>query len=339
MIIFSSVTKQFGDHPPALDDVTFTIDEGELTVVTGPSGSGKTSLMRLLTKEYHPTSGEITFLNTPLSQIRASEIHHHRRKIGVVFQDYKLLHELNVWENIALALSIIGAPSLEIESRVTDLLKLVNLVDKAFLFPNQLSGGEAQRVSIARALSTAPKVIFADEPTGNLDPETSKSIVQLLQKINQLGTTIIITTHDPVVLETLTKARHLKLVNGKLVQDSDSKKKPTKSTKKHQESEIHTPESLDDEPDIPETNSEEIVVEISGLEDTSDSKNKKHDTQEKKATESKTEAKNESKDEAKVEPKSTKKRVTFNIPSFLPFGKKQPNKVDNKTPDKEPDHE
>jgi cell division transport system ATP-binding protein len=232
MIIFSSVTKKFGDNSPAINDISFSIDEGEMAVITGHSGSGKTSLMRLLTKEYLPDEGEITFLDTPLSSIRTSQVHRHRRNIGVVFQDYKLLHDLNVWENIALALSIIGASPSEIEKRVTDLLKLVDLVDKAFLFPSQLSGGEAQRVSIARALSTAPKMIFADEPTGNLDTETSNTIVKLLEKINALGTTIIVTTHDPVVLDVLGKARHLKLEKGKLVHDSNPNKKKTKEEDK-----------------------------------------------------------------------------------------------------------
>lgn len=322
MIYFSSVTKQFGDHPPALDDVTFAIETGELAVVTGPSGSGKTSLMRLLTKEYPPTSGEITFLDVPLSEIRQSDVHHHRRKIGVVFQDYKLLHDLNVWENIALALSIIGAPNEEIESRVTDLLKLVNLVDKAFFFPNQLSGGEAQRVSIARALSTAPKMIFADEPTGNLDPDTSRSIIHLLQKINELGTTIIITTHDPVVLDTLGKVRHLKLDQGKLVHDNahaGSHKKKTPPAKAA---------SLDDEPDIPNLEQQHIKVEVSNL-----------DVEEVKQ-------KGSPKSDKKEEPASplagqaTKKRINFKLPSFgsLPFGKKSSNKSPS-DPKKEPDHE
>jgi cell division transport system ATP-binding protein len=190
--------------------------------------------MKLLTMEYEPTAGEITFFDTPLTQIPRNKVYQHRRQIGVVFQDYKLLPEYNVWENIALPLFISGKPLPEIESRVTDLLKLVNITDKAYLFPNQLSGGEAQRVSIARALATGPSVIFADEPTGNLDPETSLGIARLLKTINDLGTTVLFATHDLGVLGALEGERHIELTKGVLTKDnkptaqkSKSKKSPT----------------------------------------------------------------------------------------------------------------
>lgn len=233
MITFTDVTKSFGDDLVALQNVTFTIEPGELVVITGPSGSGKTTLMRLLTKEYEPTSGEITFNGEPLADIKKSQVHKHRRQIGVVFQDYKLLPELNVWENIALSLYITGQKQNEIEERVTDLLRLISLDDKPFLFPSQLSGGENQRVSIARALATAPAVIFADEPTGNLDAETSASIARLLQKINKLGTTVLVATHDVSVLDLMQEERHMRLEHGTLVKDekghtSGSKSKKTK---------------------------------------------------------------------------------------------------------------
>jgi cell division transport system ATP-binding protein len=231
MIRFASVTKQFGDDSYALRDVSFEVAPGEFVCITGPSGSGKTTLMRLLTKEYSPTHGDIFFHDQPLSHIKDNKVHEHRRRIGVIFQDYKLLPEFNVWENIALPLYIVNKPLEEIENRVTDLLKLVNLVDKAFYFPSQLSGGEAQRVSIARALAIGPSVIFADEPTGNLDPETSVAIAQLLTKINQLGTTILLATHDIGVLETLANSRRLHLNKGVL--DSDTQAKTTKSTAKN----------------------------------------------------------------------------------------------------------
>ncbi len=223
MITFQRVTKQFDENSFALKDVSFDIAPGEFVFLTGPSGSGKTTIMRLVTKEYTPTEGEILFDDAPISEIRKSKIHLHRRKIGVVFQDYKLLPELNVWENIALALYIISKSQEEIESRVTDLLRLVNLVDKAYLFPSQLSGGEAQRVSIARALATGPSVIFADEPTGNLDPETSVTIARLLKKINELGTTVLLATHDQGVLQTIPEARRLHLNKGQLVEDHGHK--------------------------------------------------------------------------------------------------------------------
>jgi len=229
MITFSGVSKQFGEDSFALKDISFDIQPGEFVIITGHSGSGKTTLMRLLTREYTPSEGEITFDGEPLSEIRNNQVHHHRRKIGVVFQDYKLLPELNVWENIALALNIIGKPQAEIEMRVSDLLRLVGIVEKAFLFPSQLSGGEAQRVSIARALATGPSVIFADEPTGNLDPETSGSIARLFKKINSLGTIVMIATHDTGVLETLKAERRLHLDQGLLVKDSGGLK-PSKVT-------------------------------------------------------------------------------------------------------------
>lgn len=224
MIRFDSVTKQFGENEYALKDVSFSIEPGEFVFLTGPSGSGKTTIMRLLTKEYQPSAGDIHFEDTVLNQIKKSQVHLHRRKIGVVFQDYKLLTELNVWENIALALHIIGKGQDEVESRVSDLLRLVNLVDKAFLFPSQLSGGEAQRVSIARALATGPSVIFADEPTGNLDSETSIIIAKLLRKINELGTTVLLATHDLGVLQTLPHARKIHLNKGVLEKDSGASK-------------------------------------------------------------------------------------------------------------------
>lgn len=225
MILFSSVSKQFLPDSYALKDISFDVDPGELVLLTGPSGSGKTTVMKLLTKEYDPTSGEIIFHNRNLSEINSSKVHEHRRKIGVVFQDYKLIPELNVWENIALPLSIIGKSEQEIEKRVTDLLELVSLTDKALLFPKQLSGGEAQRISIARALSTAPSIVFADEPTGNLDQENSVQIAKLLTKINELGTTILFATHDHDVIDLLSKHRHIVLDNGEMVSDSKSKSK------------------------------------------------------------------------------------------------------------------
>lgn len=234
MIRFNQVTKQF-DQSSALHGVSFSIDPGELVLITGPSGSGKTTLMRLLTKVLEPSSGEIEFDGQTLTQIRPNRVHLHRRAIGVVFQDYNLLPDLNVWENIALALSIIGKDETETEQRVTDLLELIQLSDKAFLFPSQLSGGEAQRVSIARALAPAPKVIFADEPTGNLDPQTSDTIARLLAKINELGTTLLLATHDTGVLDRLANHRRLQLDKGKLIADS---KQPTvsKTKTKHQAS-------------------------------------------------------------------------------------------------------
>lgn len=257
MIVFRTVSKLFDDEY-ALQDVSLSVEPGELVMITGPSGSGKTTLMRLLTREYKPTTGEILFDSVPLSKIGTGQIHHHRRKIGVIFQDYKLLPELNVWENIALALSIIGTKDDEIERRVTDLLELVSLTDKAFHFPIQLSGGEAQRVSIARALSTAPKVIFADEPTGNLDSTASKNIILLLKKINSLGTTVLITTHNHDVQKWLGETRHIHIENGKLVKDSGMKETGAKESKESKERDSqHTDDDVKDKEIEEKSESEE----------------------------------------------------------------------------------
>lgn len=243
MLKFIQVSKQYLDDKPALENVSFEIDKGELVLITGPSGSGKTTLLKLLTKELEPSEGEIFFGDQDLGKLKRSKIPYHRRKIGAVFQDYKLLPELNVWENIALALSILGHPDNEIEEKVTDLLKLVGLADKAYLFPHQLSGGEAQRISIARALSTAPQIIFADEPTGNLDAENSLIVAKLLRKINELGTTVIVTTHDPVVIKYLNFAHKMTIDKGTLL--DENAKKPTK--KVEEEKKTESKEDRDDD--------------------------------------------------------------------------------------------
>lgn len=224
MLKFNNVTKQFSENSYGVREVTFEVEPGEFLFVTGRSGSGKTTLMRLLTKEYTPTEGEIIFEDLVVNQIKNSQLHQLRRRIGVVFQNYRLLPELNVWENIALPLSIIGKDQEEIEDRITDLLRLVELTDKAMLFPRQLSGGEAQRISIARALATGPSVIFADEPTGNLDHKTSLKISRLLDKINELGTTVIFATHDTNVLDQFSGLRTLHLKDGELVKETGERR-------------------------------------------------------------------------------------------------------------------
>jgi cell division transport system ATP-binding protein len=218
MIVFEKATKQFGDNPPSIEEVSFFVEDGEFVFLTGHSGSGKTTLLKLLTKEYLLSDGEILFDGQQITKIKTGKVHHHRRKIGVVYQDYRLLPELNVWENVAIALEIVGKPQHEIEERVTDLLELVQLTDKAFFFPAELSGGESQRVGIARALATAPNLLLADEPTGNLDPENTLMIARLFSKIHDLGTTVLFATHDLSVLEHLGH-RRLKMEKGKLIED------------------------------------------------------------------------------------------------------------------------
>lgn len=231
MIRFTSVTKRFPPDDSGVKNVSFSIEPGEMLVLTGPSGSGKTTLLKLLLNEYSPEEGSIEFEDTDLSRLSSRTVHTHRRKFGVVFQDYRLLPELTIWENIALPLWITGQNESEIENRVTDLLELVSLTEKAFLFPRQLSGGEAQRISIARALANAPSVILADEPTGNLDEASSALITRLLHSINELGTTIIFATHDPKVLSLLADKRRLHLESGTLTLDTFAKKM-SQTTKK-----------------------------------------------------------------------------------------------------------
>lgn len=223
MIIFDQVSKQFFNDTFGLKNVSFKIDPQEMVLITGPTGSGKTTLMRLITKEYLPTQGDIVVNEQLLSEIKNKKLPFYRREIGVVFQDYRLLPEANVWENIALPLFIAGQKENKIAERITDLLKLVKLEEKADLFPKELSGGEAQRVSIARALATAPPILIADEPTGNLDRDTSLEIIKLLQKINELGTTVLLSTHDVVVLDKLSEIRRLELKDGELLKDTDQK--------------------------------------------------------------------------------------------------------------------
>ncbi|MBD3250491.1 MAG: ATP-binding cassette domain-containing protein [Candidatus Pacebacteria bacterium] len=210
MIKFKNVTQQFGNGTVAFEKLSFKVNDGEVLLITGPSGSGKTTVMKLILREHQPSEGEVYFQGKALSNLSSKKVPHHRQKIGVVFQDYKLVDDLNVWENIALPLYIQNQNQDDVESRVTDLLKLVELPHKALMFPKQLSGGEAQRISIARALATGPDLIFADEPTGNLDKETGERIVDLLLKINKLGTTLLLATHDPRILSKL-KAKQINL--------------------------------------------------------------------------------------------------------------------------------
>lgn len=224
MIDFVNVTKIFQPDKTALDQVNFSIDQGEFVFLTGHSGSGKTTLLRLLLRELKPTEGKIYFNEEDLSELSVKKVAKHRQKVGVVFQDYKLLDDLTVWENIALPLVIAHQNKAEIEKRISELLKMLKLNGRENDFPVQLSGGEAQRVSLARALSVAPKVIFADEPTGNLDEENSEAIYNLLKAINKYGTTVVFATHNLGFINKDPSARHLEFDAGKLVKDSAPKK-------------------------------------------------------------------------------------------------------------------
>ena len=233
MISFKHVSKHYG-NVKALDDLSFDIDAGEFVFIVGPSGAGKTTIRKLLIKELTPTAGDIAIGDFELGNVKRNEVPTLRRQIGIVFQNYQLLPDRTAAENIALALEIANKNDQTIRSTVKRLLELVGLPDKGLLFPSQLSGGEAQRIVIARALATDPAVLFADEPTGNLDRDNALHIVKLLQKIHQHGTTIIMATHDTDLIKSI-PARIITLDQGRLVSDSGSTSaasKPTASSTK-----------------------------------------------------------------------------------------------------------
>ena len=196
----------------------FSIDQGEFVFLTGHSGSGKTTLLRLLLRELKPTEGKIYFNEEDLSELSVKKVAKHRQKVGVVFQDYKLLPKLTVYENVAFAMEVLGYDKKEIRKRVLEVLDLVGLKNKVRQYPDQLSGGEQQRVVIARAIVNKPKLLICDEPTGNLDPDTSMEIMKVLEQINAMGTTIIMATHDRDIVDRM-KKRVVILDHGRLARD------------------------------------------------------------------------------------------------------------------------
>jgi cell division transport system ATP-binding protein len=220
MIKFQNVSKIYSPQKPALDNVSFEVKEKEFVSVSGRSGSGKTTLFKLILAEERPTSGRIFFDSKELQKIKIKELPGLRRKIGAVFQDYKLLHSKTVYENIAYAMEVIGASDEEIKKDVREVLEIVGLANKTDNFPVQLSGGEKQRVAIARALIHRPEVILADEPTGNLDPYNTLEIIRLLLKINEAGTTVVLATHNKDIINSLDK-RVITLQDGKIIRDEE----------------------------------------------------------------------------------------------------------------------
>ncbi len=217
-IEFKNVTKEYIPGNKVLDDVSFSIEKGEFVFMIGPSGAGKSTIIKLLTREEKPEEGQIVFNNEDISSIVPEEMPDYRRKIGVVYQDYKLLNSKTVYDNVAVSLEVVDSDEQEIKSVVPNVLSLVGLLDHSSYYPQELSGGEKQRVAIARALAHEPDVLIADEATGMIDPDVSDEIVELLEKINSLGTTVIMATHDQRIVDKLTK-RVIKIQKGKLVSD------------------------------------------------------------------------------------------------------------------------
>jgi len=218
MIRFDNVTKHFSGHNNALSDITVEIKDGEFVFLIGPSGAGKTTLLRLLIRDTLPTQGTITIDELNINTLDPAKIYLLRRKVGTVFQDFKLLTDRTVYENAALGLEILGKKPLEIKPRVMDVLELVGLADKRDNFPLELSAGEKQRTGIARAIVGGPSILLADEPTGNLDPQTSWDILAILGEIQKIGTTIIMATHNASIVNNL-KKRTIALERGKIVSD------------------------------------------------------------------------------------------------------------------------
>ena len=218
MIKVDNVTKVYKETVVALDDVSVEIGKGEFVFVVGPSGSGKSTLIRLLLKEEDPTKGDIYIAGKHIAKLSAWKIPYLRRNIGTVFQDFKLLPDRSVAANVGFALEVIGKPRSMIRERVQEVCELVGLKDKLRNFPDELSGGEQQRVSIARAFVNRPLILLADEPTGNLDPSTSVGIMRILDRINRTGTTVVMATHDQRIVDAM-RRRVIELDRGSLVRD------------------------------------------------------------------------------------------------------------------------
>lgn len=218
MIVFKDVCHRYDGGAQTLDHVSFKIEDGEFVFIVGPSGSGKSTLIKLLMAEQKPTSGEIFVNNYKIHKIRRRHIPKLRRTMGVVFQDFRLIDTKTVYDNISFAMEAVGKPHREMRKRVKYVLGLMGLPDKAKKYPNELSGGEKQRVALARALINGPRMIIADEPTGNVDPVMSMEIMELFSAINEQGITIVVVTHDKELVDTYNK-RVIAINNGAIVSD------------------------------------------------------------------------------------------------------------------------
>ena len=221
MITFDSVTKTYtGQSQAALSDVNVDIDKGEFVFLVGQSGSGKSTFIRLILREYRPTRGTLYVAGKNLNQLRSWKVPALRRQIGTVFQDFRLLPRTTVYENVAFAMQVIGKPTKEIRSVVPETLELVGLDGKQKRMPDELSGGEQQRVALARAFVNRPKILIADEPTGNLDPDTAVGIMKVLDRINRTGTTVVMATHDSTIVDQM-RRRVIELEFGHVVRDEN----------------------------------------------------------------------------------------------------------------------
>ena len=218
MIEFKNVSKVYNKNVKALSNVDLKIESGDFVFLVGPSGAGKSTFIKMLLKEVEPTAGTIMMSGTELAGVKRKEIPYYRRKIGMIFQDFRLIPTLNIYENVAFAMRVVESSPKEIRKRVPMVLSLVGLSNKYKMFPNELSGGEQQRVSIARAIVNNPQVLIADEPTGNLDPDTSGEIMALIDDINKSGTTVIMATHAKDIVDDM-RRRVIAIDKGVIIRD------------------------------------------------------------------------------------------------------------------------
>lgn len=212
------VAKIYENGAVALHDVNIEIEKGEFVFIVGPSGAGKSTFIRMIFREVLPSKGTLIVNGRDVAALREADVPYLRRGLGIIFQDYRLLPDRTVYENVAFAMQVIEAPRREMQKRVNTVLDLVGLKDKYKCFPSQLSGGEQQRVAIARAIVNSPMVVIADEPTGNLDPETSWEIMEIFKRINKSGTTIVMATHDKTIVDTM-KKRVVAIEDGRIIRD------------------------------------------------------------------------------------------------------------------------
>lgn len=218
MIEFKNVFKEYPNGTHALNGVSFTIQDGEFVFLIGPSGAGKSTIEKLIWREEKPTDGQVLVDGVDVTDIPKNQIPYLRRKIGIVFQDYRLLSQKNVFENVAFAMEVVGASEKAIQKKVPVVLEIVGLQGRANSFPDELSGGEQQRAALARAIVNTPKLIIADEPTGNLDPKNTVEMMKILKLLNQKGTTVIVTTHDRALVNVMNR-RVIELSKGRIVRD------------------------------------------------------------------------------------------------------------------------